>query len=58
MKIHRLSPDSARSSRRIGRVTALGAAELQQVSAGVEPFSCAYVEDLTIKYHSGYPRSV
>ena len=58
MKIHRLSSESATSGRRVSRVTALGASELQQVSAGVAPFSCAYLEGLTIKYHDGYPRSV
>lgn len=60
MKIHQLDPHRARSSQRVDRVTALGTPELRKVSAGVAPFSCAFVEypdtGPTISYHDGYPR--
>lgn len=58
MKIDRLQSTAVRSSEKVERVTALGNEELQQIVAGVEPFSCAYLEGMTIKYHDGYPRAV
>ena len=59
MKIEKLRREAVADSTTSGPLS-LTETELRGVSAGVEPFSCAYFDwgNMTIAYHNGYPRPV